>query len=187
MNSRRIVSFPALRFDGRLRDRLLGAGGSTAWRWLGALALLATVGVLVHASVAAWRIQRELADARQGLAERDQTVAAPAPVRSAVTLPGAAERTRINQVVHRLNTPWPTILDALEREAAPGVAVLAVESDPERGSVRVITQGRSVEVLLEHAARLQQDPQFAQVNLLRLDSRDSAAPPRLAFDLVLVR
>ena len=61
------------------------------------------------------------------------------------------------------------------------------EPDVERGAIRVYSEGRQVDDLLAHAGRLKRNPQFARVQLLRIDT-DEAGPqrlPRLSFDLVL--
>ncbi len=102
----------------------------------------------------------------------------------------AAERVRINRLVRRLNTPWPSIFAALETQALPGVAVLSVEPDVERGALRVHTEGPSLDELLRHAARVQESPQFAGMQLLRIDPEEAkggSEMSRLSFDLVLTR
>lgn len=98
-----------------------------------------------------------------------------------------AERLRVNRVVRQLNAPWPAIFRALETEAAPHVAVLSVEPNAERGVVRVLTEGATLDDLLSHANRLGQRRPFRAVQLLRVEERDVLGRPlpRLNFDLAL--
>lgn len=153
---------------------------------LAALGLLASGGAwFVLQSRLALR-QEARADAEQA-ARRTQvpTTAAAAPV-----VVSAAERVRINRIVRRLNTPWSAIFASLESQALPGVAVLSLEPDVERGAVRVHTEGPSLDELLRHAASIQEMPQFGRTQLLRIDPEEgkgAAGLSRLSFDLILTR
>ena len=134
-----------------------------------------------------------------------------APVRPAATARPAVSAdvaARANRVVRSLNTDWPAIFAALEREARPAeVALVALESDAERGAVRVVTEGPALDALLAHAERVQASPRFQRTRLLRVEPPEaggqavgpaglagtsgksgtagSAELSRLSFDLVL--
>ncbi|MGY4829024.1 hypothetical protein ACVNIS_10640 [Sphaerotilaceae bacterium SBD11-9] len=153
---------------------------------LAALAVLSTGGVWFELrSRLATREEMRL-DAEQ-LARRAQVASTAAAAPAAVN---AAERVRINRIVRRLNTPWSAIFTSLESQALPGVAVLSLEPDVERGAVRVHTEGPSLDELLRHAASIQEMPQFGRTQLLRIDPEEgkgAAGLSRLSFDLILTR
>lgn len=182
------MTLSALRFvPGRL-DWLVGATASARMRWLGAMCLLAAALVLGMTALEAWSLRGALAERRRLIAAVDAgpsthaaTAVVPAPLLT------TAELTRVNLIVKRLNTPWGAIFDALELQASPSATVLAVEPDVERGAIRIHTEGQRLEDLLRHAGQLQSEPQFQQVQLLRIDTPEVAAAkrPRLTFDLVL--
>ncbi|NRF69150.1 hypothetical protein HLB44_19320 [Aquincola sp. S2] len=185
---RAVMRFPTLQFDPGRVQWLLGATSRPVAR---VLALAALFGALAVAAGMAiwWHTLSTGVDQRlqQWTAARSLATATAVP-QSAATVP-AAERARINQVVRRLNTPWPLVLGVLEQAASPDVALLSVEPDLERGAMRVQAEGRSLDALLAHADRLQQATGVAHVQLLRIEKDSQAAPaaPRLTFDVVLAR
>ncbi|MFO1274100.1 MAG: ATP-dependent RNA helicase HrpA [Rubrivivax sp.] len=127
------------------------------------------------------------AAAGRGVVARVVAAPPPAPAASAAR---PADPARLNRVVRRLNTPWAALFEALEREASPEVALVSIETDAERGAVRVVTEGPALDALLRHAERVQDSPRFVRGQLLRIEPPESGAPPglsRLSFDLVLAR
>lgn len=167
---------------------LLGHGGSRGRRGLAAGVLVLSLAALAAAAALAW--QRHAADGqRSSVAPAAPVAAKPAPAAGL----GAAERARINRIVRRLNTPWSDIFEALESQPDPQVALLSLETDAERGAVRVQTEGPSLEALLQHSERVQAAPLFARTRLLRIEPPEAASAPaaggatltRLSFDLVI--
>lgn len=180
------MTLSALRFvPGRL-DWLLGSTSSIGARWLCGLCLLAATGVLGATALQAWALRGTLAERQRQLAGVDKGPPTQA-AEDTVPVLRAAELTRVNLIVRRLNTPWGAIFDALERQVSPSATVLAVEPDVERGAVRIHTEGPRLDDLLRHAAQLQTEAQFVQVQLLRIETLEAAGAkrPRLTFDLVL--
>lgn len=164
---------------------LFGHAGSAASRRVqGGLLLLAVLALLAALVQAALR--RPAAPAPQPVA---QVVAAASPVAAPAPVLNAADRARINRVVRRLNTPWPTIFEALDNQAHAKVALLSLETDADRGAVRVTTEGPSLDELLQHAERVQSTPPFERTKLLRIEPPDAAGAlpdiTRLSFDLVI--
>lgn len=163
---------------------LFGHAGSAASRRLQAgllgLAVLALLAALVQAG-----LRRPAAP----VPAPAKAVVAAVPAAASVPALNATERARINRIVRRLNTPWPTIFEALDQQAHAKVALLSLETDAERGAVRVTTEGPSLDELLQHAERVQATPPFERTKLLRIEPPDSAGAlpdiTRLSFDLVI--
>lgn len=176
--------------------------GHLAMPWLRRLvwALLALATLQLAAAAATSAMQRQaLAAQREAATIRPRNAAvakAAADAAAAVILTpalSAADRSRINRVVRSLNTPWASIFQALEAQTSPHVAVLALESDAERGAVRVLTEGPSLDMLLAHAQQVQDATPFVRTRLLRIETPDAPQRPavpaapivlsRLSFDL----
>lgn len=175
------------------RAWLFGHASRPAGRRVQAVVLLFSAGLLL-AAAAAWWQQRAQAVPKAAVAA---VPAARTAVTAAPTL-NAADRARINRVVRRLNTPWGSIFEALENQAGARAALLSLETDAERGAVRVTTEGPSLDELLLHAERVQATAPFVRTQLLRIETPDTAgatgARPepasgltRLSFDLVIQR
>ncbi len=165
---------------------LFGHAAGTGQRRLQTV-LLGLASLLLAAAVAFWWGQRG-----PSLPMPPVTLV-PAPrVEAVVALPNAAERARINRVVRRLNTPWGSIFQALEAQSSASVSLLALETDADRGAVRVLTEGPSLDELLQHAERVQGTSPFVRTKLLRIEAPEAGAATgspagltRLSFDLVI--
>ncbi len=145
------------------------------------LALLLLAAALAASAVQRHTLaaQRDAAAARQRSAVVSSAAGQAAATAASAALLSAADRSRINRVVRSLNTPWAPIFQALESQSSPRVAVLALESDAERGAVRVLTEGPSLDELLAHVQRVQDATPFVRTQLLRIEAPD--APPAAAL------
>jgi len=153
------------------------------------MALLALATGVVAAGGAGWFWSQQ--HAAFGALQDATAAQAPVPSSVAASAVSPQDSARINRVVRRLNTDWAAIFQALEREARPKeVAIVSLESDAERGAVRVVTEGPALDALLAHAERVQASPRFVRSQLLRIEPPDGASQAelsRLSFDLVLAR
>lgn len=186
------LKFPRLPFLAGRSAWLFGTASSRLASVLACLGLGLSA-ALLGALVWQWSsLQHQLLQKQQGLAIARQALGINASARvaqSATPVMKAGEAVRANQVIRRLNTPWPALLGALERASTPEVALLSIEPDIERGAIRVQTEGQALDPLLGHVQLVQQDKHFAHVQLLRIETDQSAgmAAPRLSFDVVLAR
>lgn len=83
---------------------------------------------------------------------------APAPSATAVSAPRARQAVlevqQAAQVAGRLNVPWDALFAALETAATPDVALLAIESEAGRRSVRLSGEARQLGALLAYVRSL---------------------------------
>lgn len=83
---------------------------------------------------------------------------APAPSAMPVSAPRARQAVlevqQAAQVAGRLNVPWETLFTALETAATPDVALLAIESEAGRRSVRLSGEARQLGALLAYVRSL---------------------------------
>jgi hypothetical protein len=172
---------------------LFGHASRPSGRRAQAAALLLSAALLVAAAAGWWTRGRAVTPPATSPVTA-QRPAAPMALTSTPAL-SAADRARINRVVRRLNTPWGRIFEALENQAGARAALLSLETDADRGAVRVTTEGPSLDELLMHAERVQATAPFVRTRLLRIEPPDTPGTPgtagtaagltRLSFDLVI--
>lgn len=175
-----------LSFSGSAVDAWLGQGsiGERA----GALVLL-VVATTFTAAVAyqAWAMRQEVdALQRESEALRLSHPTQPSTVAAAPPLPAEAVR-QLDNAVERLNVPWSTVLDTLERHADQAVAILKLEPDARSGTIALTTEAAGLDDLLAYSAALAQDANVASLQLGAHDVRTDAPgqPARLVLSLKL--
>lgn len=126
------------------------------------------------------RLQQRLAK----LASRQAPVPVRAKPRDALT---AAQLDAINAAVHRLNTPWPAILHAIEEAMPPEVALLSIEPDAARERVRGAALARDHTAMFGAMRRLGTTSPFVEARLLHheTDEKDPVRPLRFQFEASL--
>jgi hypothetical protein len=170
-----------------------GASSSRWQRWAAVTLPLLLLTLLVAAAVLAARLVDErarlqarlqLIDEGGRLAVASATMAERNPPRS------HASRLARNEMIERLNTPWPTILDALERTKPASVAITLLEHDAKRGAIALEVKAGAVAQLMVHAQALSDDSTFPAVRLLALESQAEGAGdagPSMRLELELRR
>jgi hypothetical protein len=90
-----------------------------------------------------------------------------------------------NQLARQLNTPWPTIFDALESTTPDSVALVAIEPDPHHGSVRLQVEAKTLDAALGYAVTLKTTASFQEVQLLKHETneQDATRPVRLSLEV----
>lgn len=166
-----------------------GLVGQGSWRLqaIGLTVLSLSLGAL---STTAWQavdLHRALHMERAVQAAR--SAATQAATRSVASAPSRAQAAAWNQALHALNLPWPALLDTLEQHTPSEVALVAIESEPERGRIRLQVEGRTLDGLLAYAAALRGVTPFDDVTVLRHETRarESMQPIRLTLDISLAR
>jgi Tfp pilus assembly protein PilN len=90
-----------------------------------------------------------------------------------------------NRITRHLNTPWANIFAVLERHVPAEVALIAIEPDAYRRTVRITAESRSLDDLMAYAADLRQDAAVSRVSPLEHDTatQQPAAPLRMVLEL----
>lgn len=169
--------------------------GHTAHRWQQRLALALLVAAAAALAGAAWQVW-QLRQQAAALTEATAALGAPAGrlARAPVAPQGGApavltpQQVRAwNQVIGRLNTPWPAIFDALEQSTPAGVALLGIDPRPGEGSIRIQAEARTLDELLKYTAQLPATPPFGQVLLVKHETheQDPQRPVRLTVEVRL--
>lgn len=127
------------------------------------LAMCVPAGVMTQRYV---EQQQELTDLQAALAVRS----APPPVVVAaapkVTL-APAQVTAVNAAVGQLNLPWRDLAAALADATPASIALLALEPDAKRRTLRISAEAKNSDDMLAYITRLQAEEWFTGVVLMR--------------------
>jgi len=139
-------------------------------RALAGIALILAVG----AGVQTWRLieQRRL-DAEQ-VARVVQHHAVPvqaAPVQAKVTV-SPAQAAAVNGAVLQLNLPWRELHDAIGAATPAEVALLALEPDARKHTVRITAEARGSDDMIDYVEKLQAQGWFTAVALTHHEIND---------------
>lgn len=113
--------------------------------------------------------QEELDALQAALAARNAPVAplaAPAVAAPKIAV-APAQANAVNAAVMQLNLPWRDLAAALGEATPASVALLALEPDARRRTVRITAETRGSDGMLAYVARLQAEEWFSSVALVR--------------------
>jgi Tfp pilus assembly protein PilN len=137
------------------------------------------------AALIGWRLveqQRaddaELAARLRARAPVAVTPVAPAPVVS------PARAAAVNRVVLQLNLPWRALHDAIAGATPKHIALLALEPDARKHSIKLTAEAQSGEQMIAYIEQLKQQPLFDDVLLRRheINEQDKNRPLRFQLD-----
>ena len=163
--------------------RTLHRTGIKAWM----LAALALVLCAACAVVGSRLVAQQKADAAElaALATRAKapvvlTVAAPPP---AITEQQAAA---VNAAVMQLNMPWRALHDAIGTATPPNIALLALEPDPRKSSMKITAEAKTSDEMISYVESLKKQELFVDVMLTRheVSEQDPNRPIRFQIDAV---
>lgn len=94
-------------------------------------------------------------------------------------------RRHLNNVVRQLNTPWQDLFNQLERLTPPEVALLSIEPDTQRDTIKLQAEAKTLDALLVYAAGLEQQGLFGRLTYSKHETNDQDPnkPTRLSFEL----
>lgn len=146
---------------------------------IAALALCAT-------AVAAFALRAEQHEYERQLAEagvRARLVSAQAPRRAAQPGVPATQAAAVNAIVSQLNLPWRAVHDALAAGTPSSVALLALEPDARRHSLRITAETRDSEGMVGYVEQLKRQELFKDVVLVSHEINDADPNKPLRFEL----
>jgi Tfp pilus assembly protein PilN len=90
-------------------------------------------------------------------------------------------------VIARLNTDWPTLLNELERLTPPEVAVLEIEPRPSQATLTLTIETRTAQDAWRYADTLNGSPHLRDVRALKHETndRDKTRPLRFTLSAVI--
>ncbi len=168
----------ALRLDYHASSEKSGVGAVV----LVAGVLLATVAFLEYRTLreelSAWEFK--VAEVRKSA----QRSASGAP-RNPRELEAAAQEVKAaHAAIQRLSLPWDKLFGALESAQVNGVALLAIEPDPGKSTVKLTVEARSDMDMLDYVERLQAAVTLADVTLASHQTKPGDPLKALRFVVV---
>jgi Tfp pilus assembly protein PilN len=90
----------------------------------------------------------------------------------------------VNRAVAALNLPWDNLFGAVEAARPEKVALLNLEPDGVRRSLRLVAEARDSADMLAFVDRLAARPELATVNLVKheIQEKDAQRPLRFQVD-----
>lgn len=195
------MKFPALPARVETVHRFMGHQSPLWIRTCAITALLALCGGLAWSALQSLRIHRGLSDLQMQRSTLDTKAASRTPAsskpdkplpkqvasdrsgRPAVALT-EEQRRSLNTVIRQLNTPWQDLFDQIERQTPKDVALISIEPDARRASIRLQAEAKTLEALLAYAASLQQRGVLGRLTYSKHETndQDSNKPIRLSVE-----
>jgi Tfp pilus assembly protein PilN len=152
--------------------------------WSLLLVALALAGPLAS-SVAQYRsLQRAEAQRTAQVAQAQARAVARAPVAAPARTVPPAQAGAVNASVQQLNLPWRGLHDAVQAATPATIALLALEPDARKSSVRITAEAKSSDDMIAYVEALQRVEWFSTVLLVRheINEQDANRPIRFQID-----
>jgi hypothetical protein len=189
-----ILSMPRIahHFDSYPRSSFLGTRSGFGVTICKVIALIGIGGLLLILGMQVFTNQQTL----QLLAAQEQewhekTIALKAKQQKQKQLPvSELTSTQIrgyNNVIRQLNAPWKNLFEDLELMTPMDVALISIEPDGARSTVKLVAEAKSLTTLLNYSSKLQQNGIFGRITYSKHETneQDTNKPIRLSFELEL--
>lgn len=144
----------------------------------GTLLLLAGVGLGMQAA------QRQALRAQALHAQqRSAAAAVRVPARQPETAIPEAQALAVNAAILQLNLPWRQLQDAVAGAASPAVALLALDPDPRKQTLKITAEAKNSDDMVGYIEQLKQQEFFAGAALLRHEINDQDPHRPLRFQV----
>ena len=92
-----------------------------------------------------------------------------------------------NSVIRQLNVPWKNLFEDLEAMTPVDVALISIEPDGSRSTVKLVAEAKSLTTLLSYSTQLQNNGIFGRITYSKHETneQDTNKPIRLSFELEL--
>lgn len=113
---------------------------------------------------------------------------AKAPVLVAVTAPppkiSEQQAAAVNAAIMQLNLPWRALHDAIGAATPPNIALLALEPDPRKSSMKITAEAKTSDEMITYVESLKKQDLFVEVLLLRheVSEQDPNRPIRFQIE-----
>jgi hypothetical protein len=136
-------------------------------------------------SIAQYRsLQRVEAQRTAQAAQAQARAVARAPVAAPVRAVPPAQAGAVNAFVQQLNVPWRGLHDAVQAATPATIALLALEPDAKKSSVRITAEAKNSDDMIAYVEALQHIDWFTTVLLARheINEQDPNRPIRFQVD-----
>ena len=90
----------------------------------------------------------------------------------------------VNAAVMQLNLPWRALQDAIGAATPPAIAMLALEPDARKHSMKITAEAKSSDAMIAYVEELKKQELFSDVALTRheINEQDPARPIRFQIE-----
>jgi hypothetical protein len=125
----------------------------------------------------------QLAALQAGSRKAQAALVKPAAISSGAAPMTAAQAAAINGAILQLNLPWAALRDAVGAATPASVALLALEPDPRRRSLKITAETKDAEGMVAYVEQLKRQELFGDVVLLRHEINETDPNRPLRFEL----
>jgi hypothetical protein len=141
----------------------------------------------VAAGATGWQVmgrQRALASQLSAVRAQSSVPIVAAASTAATPQVGAPQAGAVNAAVLQLNLPWGALHDAIGAATPKNVALLALEPDAHRRSMKITAEAKTADEMIAYIEQLKQQELFDEVALLRheINELDPNRPIRFQLD-----
>jgi Tfp pilus assembly protein PilN len=135
-------------------------------RWAGAAVLALSLLIILGVAFQYRHLSDELSLAESEARNYDSATRKKASPPTAIEAQRSGlEVKRANEILSRLKLPWNELFASVEGAAQPNVALLSIESDTEKGRLKISAEARDVPAMLEYLRYLGKQSALADVYL----------------------
>jgi Tfp pilus assembly protein PilN len=152
--------------------------------WSLLIVVLALAGPLAS-SIARYRsLQHEQAERLAQARVAQAKAAAPVPVAAPARAVPPAQAGAVNAAAQQLNLPWRALHDAVQAATPATIALLALEPDAKKSSVRITAEAKTSDDMIAYVEQLEHIEWFNAVLLARheINEQDKNRPIRFQID-----
>jgi Tfp pilus assembly protein PilN len=190
------MMFPSLPRRSKPLLQWLGHQSSTLVRLCAVLVALALCAAIidhvfttVHTQDEITKLQTQIATVQSKTAQLAPNANSPSKAQARKATSDLAttedQRRGLNTVIRQLNTPWQDLFDQLEKTTPADIALISIEPDAKRATIRFVAEAKRLETLLAYASDLQQQGVLGRLTYSKHETndQDSNKPVRLSFEL----
>jgi len=152
--------------------------------WSLVIVALALAGPLASVSAQYRGLQRAQAQRAAQTAQARARAVARAPVAAPARVVPPAQAGAVNAAAQQLNLPWRGLYDAVQAATPATIALLALEPDAKRNSVRITAEAKGSDDMIAYVEQLERIEWFSTVLLARheINEQDKNRPIRFQID-----
>lgn len=156
--------------------------------WVGLVMALALCTAIALYAIRLTQQKNAIAAALSGLQQQQQAQLKRLAGRAAATKPAAipeAKLSAVNKAIAQLNLPWTDVLNAIEAATPPQIALLTIEPDAKKQSIKLIAEANSSHAMVAYIEVLKKQPFFTSALLAghEINEKDQNRPLRFQLHL----
>ena len=148
-------------------------GGRATGYWAGWVLLAIAVVFVIDLGASWFGTRTEVSRSEEALAASSRELRVRVPARTV----SKEEIVVARETIQRISLPWDRLFDALESVKPDKVSLIAVEPDPQAGTVLISGESRDYAAALEYVQQLRQVKTLSAVHLVKHELQNTPERP----------